>query len=251
MKTKLTGVLAFPACLGLLFGMTASAQDKPAETYIYGNYSVCDLDKQDRADEIYAQVEKPILDAAVTSGMIKGYGHYAHHTGGRWRRLQYFSASSVEDLLTSQKKLGDQSEAANKKLGDEAAGICNAHDDYIWRRVAGTSGSTSPGGFVFSTYYVCDSSREDQADALVQQVMAPIYDKMVAEGKLKSWGWLEHIVGGQYRRVDTIGAADLGSLMAARGALIEAFEDNAAGDAFTSICGSHTDYIWEVKHSNP
>jgi hypothetical protein len=78
-----------------------------------------------------------------------------------------------------------------------------------------------------------------------------MYDKMVADGKLKSWGWLEHIVGGQYRRVATMSATDVKSLMVARGAVVEAFTDNAAADAFTDICDSHTDYIWNVKYSSP
>jgi hypothetical protein len=157
----------------------------------------------------------------------------------------------MQALLDSQKKLSDQSDAANKKLGQEYAGICNSHDDYIWRRVAGSAGSTAPGGVTFSTYYVCDGTRETQADAMVQQVFAPVYDKMVADGKLQSWGWFEHIVGGKYRRLATMGAADLGALMAARGAIVQAFTDNAIGDAFTAICDSHSDYIWNVKYSNP
>lgn len=246
-----TGALALH--LGLFLGVVgaAQAQDKPAETYIYGTYQVCDLAKQDRSDDIFAQLDKPILDAAVTSGVIGGYGLYAHQTGGRWRRLQYTTASSIAALLDAQKKMADQADATNKKLGQEYATICSAHDDYIWRRVAGSAGSVAPGGAAFSTYYVCDGTREAQADALVEQVFAPVYDKLVADGKLKSWGWLEHIVGGQYRRVATMGATDLKALMAARGEIVQAFTDNAAGDAFTDICDAHTDYIWTVKFGNP
>ncbi len=250
MKCKY-GALALQGCLLLGLAGAAQAQEKSAETYIYGTYQICDLAKQDRSDEIFAQVEKGILDAAVADHTISSYGLYAHHTGGHWRRLSYTSGPSIQALLDAQKKIGDKADAANKKLEQEYATICHSHDDYIWRRVAGTAGSTSPGGVAFSTYYVCDGTRETQADALVQQVFAPVYDKMVADGKLKSWGWLEHIVGGEYRRVATMGAADLKSLMAARGEIVQAFTDNAAGDAFTDICDSHTDYIWNVKYSNP
>lgn len=239
------------ACLLIGAAAAAQAQDQPADTYIYGTYQVCDLAKQDRSDEIFAQLDKPILDAAVADKSINSYGLYTHQTGGRWRRLSYTTGSSVQALLDAQKKMGDQADATNKKLGQEYSAICNAHDDYIWRRVAGNAGQASPGGAVFSTYYVCDGTREEQADAIVQQVFAPVFDKMVADGKLKSWGWLEHIVGGQYRRAQTMGATDLKSLMAARAEIVEAFTDNPAGDAFTDICDSHTDYIWNVKYSAP
>jgi hypothetical protein len=212
---------------------------------------VCDLNQQDRADEIFNQLDKPILDAAKADGTITAYGYNAHNTGGRWRRVSYYMAPSIEALLDAGKKIGDQAEARNKKLSDEFTRICNAHDDYIWHRLAGSIGTTSPGGASFSTYFVCDATREAEADALVKQVFAPVYDKLVADGKLKSWGWLEHIVGSQYRRLATMGAIDMKSLMAARAAVVQALEDNPLGDTFTAICDSHADYMWEVRHSNP
>jgi hypothetical protein len=229
---------------------TAQAQDKPKELYIYATYHVCDVSQQDRADEIFTQLEKPILDAAVADGTIVAYGYNAHNTGGRWRRVQHFGAPTIQGLLDAQKKMGDQADAKDEKLGNEFAKICNAHDDYIWRRVAGSVGTVAPGGALFSTYYVCDA-REEQADALVGQVFAPVYDKMVAEGKLKSWGWLEHIVGGQFRRLETLSATDMKSLMEARAAINAALEDNALSDTFTDICDSHADYMWEIKASSP
>lgn len=246
-----TGSVALLATVFASAAGLAQAQDQAAETYVYGTYEVCDLAKQERADEIATQIERPVLDAAVSDKVITGYGRYVHHTGGQWRRLSFTSAPSIKALLDAQRVVGDKVEAANKKLSQEYAAICNAHDDYIWHRVAGTAGTRTPGGVVFSTYYVCDGTRENQADALVKQVFAPVYDKMVADGKLTSWGWLEHIVGGKYRRVATMGAKDLDALMSARAAIVESMSDNAVGDAFTSICDSHSDYIWNVAFSNP
>lgn len=250
MKTQRTGALVLPACLCALAGTAAIAQDKPADSYVYATYSECDLNRQDRADEIFGQLDKPILDAAVADGTITSYGYNRHHTGGPWRVVNYFMAPTIDGLLAAQKKIGDATDAKNEKLNDEASAICGRHDDYIWRRVAGKIGTTSPGGAAFSTYYVCDS-REKQADAIVEQLVAPVLDKQVADGKLKSWGWLEHIVGGDVRRLATMTAADLTSLMAARGELVEAIEGNALADQLSDICGSHSDYIWEVKYSNP
>ncbi len=162
--------------------------------------------------------------------------------------MTFSQAPTIEALLDAQKKIGDQADAKSKKLGDEYGKICNAHDDYIWRRVAGNAGTTAPGGASFSTYLVCDS-RETQADAIVEQVFAPIYDKMVADGKLKSWGYLEHIVGGQFRRLATMSATDMKSVMAARAEINKALTDNPLGDTFTEICDSHADYMWETKAS--
>ncbi|MGH8250707.1 MAG: hypothetical protein ACREVI_08405 [Steroidobacteraceae bacterium] len=245
------GAFLLLAGLCLAFGGTAFAQDKPAERFTYVTYFACDVTQQERADEIFAEVQKPIYDAAVADGTIQGYGWIAHQTGGKWRRATYFGAGSVQALLDAQKKIGDQVDAKSEKLSTEFGKICNAHDDYIWRTVAGNIGTVARGGAAFSTYFVCDQGREAEADALVTQVFGPVYDKMVADGKLKSWGWNEHIVGGSYRRLATISATDIKALMEARDAVVQAQIENPLGNTFTDICGDHTDYIWEITSQNP
>lgn len=247
MRKSVRGAVVLQGCLLLAVAGPALAQDKPPEAYVYGTYYVCDVTQQERSDQIFKEVDQQFYDAAVADGSISGYGLYAHQTGGRWRRAMFSVAPSIQALFDSQKKIGDQADAKNKKLEDEYGRICNTHDDYIWRRVAGNAGTTAPGNAVFSTYYVCDS-REAQADAIVTQVYAAAYDKMVADGKLKSWGWLEHVVGGEFRRLATITATDVKTLMEVRASIVES-QDNALGDAFTNICSSHADYIWEVKAS--
>jgi hypothetical protein len=253
MTTKRTGATVLPACLCLLAAPAAMAQDKPAERFIYATYSYCDFSKQERYDEIFEQVQQPLLEAAMKDGTITNYGYLVHQTGGQWRRAAVHGAGSVQALLDAQKKIGDQADAneKNKRLGAEASAICPSHDDYIWRTVAGNLGTASRGGAAFSTYYVCDQTRESQADAAVTGMLAPVFDKMVADGKLKSWGWLEHVVGGKYRRLATISATDVKALMEARSAIVDAMEDNPGGDMLTAICGEHTDYIWELRHEAP
>ena len=251
MRKLLIGAIVLQAGAYLAVAGIAQAQDKPAESFTYATYHVCDVTRQERADEIFEQLQKPFYDAAIADGTIKSYGYLAHHTGGKWRRALYYMAPSVQGLLDAQQKIGDQIDAKNEKMSNEFGQICNSHDDYIWRRIAGNVGTVARGGASFSVYNVCDSSREEQADALVTQVFAPVYDKMVADGKLKSWGWIEHIVGGQYRRVATISATDMKTLMEARAEVIQTVFDNPLGDTFTDICGDHADYMWEIKFSNP
>lgn len=248
MNKFLKGAVLLQSCLLLAVSGSAQAQGEPAESYVYGTYHVCDVTQQERADEIFKTLDQQFYDAAVADGSLSGYSFYAHQTGGKWRRAMFMVAPSIQALLDAQKKIGDQAEAKNKKLSTEFGKICNAHDDYIWRSVAGNVGTATPGKAIFSTYFVCDS-REVQADAIVTQVFAPIYDKMVAGGKLKSWGYLEHIVGGHFRRVATMSAADMKSLMAARAEINQALQDNPLGDTFTEICDSHDDYMWEVVAS--
>jgi hypothetical protein len=91
-------------------------------------------------------------------------------------------------------------------------------------------------------------AKEDRVDELVEKVFAPIYDAHVGPGKLRSWGWSEHIVGGKYRRLSTMTADDWPTLLGMRAAIFEAMDeaDSALADDFAEICGSHSDYLWEI-----
>ena len=48
-------------------------------------------------------------------------------------------------------------------------------------------------------------------------------------------------------------APDHKSLLKARSELIEAMyaEGNTAGEEFTTICGSHADYMWDIQIETP
>ena len=251
MMTIRKGAIVLPAFACLLVGMTASAEDKPADVYVYSTYHYCDFSKQERADEIFDQSQRLASEAAVKDGTISSYGWLAHQTGGQWRRADYFTAGSVQALLDAQKKMNPEGDDKSKKLMAEFGAICSTHDDYIWRRVAGNIGTIARGTAAFSTYYVCDQGRESQADELIKSSIGPILDKLVTDGKLKTWGWNEHIVGGEYRRLATMSATDMKALLEARGALVEALDSNPAGDMLTEICPSHADYMWEIKSQAP
>jgi hypothetical protein len=249
MKTMLKGAALLQGCLFLTATAFAQTADEPEDTYVYGTYYVCDVTQQDRADEIFEELNKPVYEAAVADGTISGYSYYAHHTGSKWRRGVFFVADSIDGLLDAQGEMGEAVDAKDEDLSAEFGKICNLHEDYIWRSVAGTAGTSEPGKAVFSVYYVCDA-REAQADALVKQVFAPIYDGLVADGSLTSWGYLEHIVGGHIRRLDTCSAGHLNALLAARVQLVDALTDNPLTDTFTQMCDAHNDYMWEVKASS-
>jgi hypothetical protein len=93
---------------------------------------------QEQADELVMKNSAPIYDAAVADGTIKGWGWLAHHTGGKWRRIQYHASDTIEGLLTAQETLQQRSEAAGVS-NDGFAQICGAHDDYIWKSEVGNT----------------------------------------------------------------------------------------------------------------
>jgi len=241
----------------ILFSLVATsgalmAQEEAPSTFTYATYFYCDANGQDQVDEIIKTKNAPVFDQLVKDGVISSWGWMAHHTGGKWRRVQYYQAPSIDGLLDAQAEMDKRFDAVPDNGDEEFGNICSSHDDYIWKVESGT-GSDTRSDAGFSVYYVCNEVREERADEIWAKDFAPILNKAVADGKLSSWGWQSHQVGGKYRRIQTMTAPTHKALLAARGELIEAMygDDNAAGKEFTEICGSHADYMWNIQIETP
>ena len=100
--------------------------------------------------------------------------------------------------------------------------------------------------FIIGEYFVCDVTRENFADVLVEKALGPIYQRHVDSGELNGWGWLRHNYGGRWRRLLFATGNDLDTMMAARTAILEEQQTENPDDfrEFMSICGSHDDLIW-------
>jgi len=232
-------------------GLVAQEKEEAKDNYVYATYFYCNTATQEKADELVIKNVYPVYDAAVADGTINSWGWLSHHTGGQWRRIQYHSSDSVAGLLTAQETVAKRIEEASGGVDDGFSSICSAHDDYIWKSEGGSATTGTRGKASISVYMVCDFSKEDRADEIVETVFAPIYNKAVADGKITSWGWLSHVVGGEYRRLSTMSADNYGDLIAAREEILETIYgegENAAAAEFSEICGSHTDYLWDVDH---
>jgi len=232
--------------------MALSAEEEnKEERYIYSTYFYCNTAKQEQADELVKKNTVPVYDAAVADGTIKGWGWLSHHTGGQWRRIQYHTSDSVAGLLKAQEILGKRMDEATGGANDGFGEICSSHDDYIWKAEAGGVGTEERAKAGLSVYHVCNFAKEERADEIVKTVFAPVYDKAVAAGKIKSWGWSSHQVGGKYRRLGTMTAANYDDLLKAWGEILEEIYgdgDNAEANEFSEICTSHTDYLWDIVH---
>jgi hypothetical protein len=247
----------FVAVTTLAAAGSAVAQDDESSSrpFVYSTYYECDFADQGLADMIYKSVQAPIYDAAVDDGTISGWGWLVHHTGGKWRRANYYTAPTIEALLAAQDTLAERVEKADPQAAASLSRICGAHDDYIWQSVTGSGGEGSiavakSGEAGVSQYMVCKMSEQTRADELVKGVVAPIYDQLVADGKLSGWGWLEHAVGGEYRRLLTMRGADHATVLEAWGEAIDqlAEKHEAEMKEFDDICYSHQDYMWDIAH---
>ena len=250
---KTTRILAVVAGLTALT-LACVAQEEEDEgplAFTYASYFYCDNGPVKRADELVAE-DAERMDGLVEAGTISGWGWLAHHTGGQWDRIFYFQADTVDALLDGLEATADSGDEEEDDAEDEGPGfgeICPRHDDYIWSVENGSEGDNR-GEVGFSVYHVCDINREERADEIVDEHIAPILNQFVEDGKLTSWGWSSHVVGGRFRRLQTMTGPDVKSLLKARGEAIDAIyeEDSEAGTEFSEICGPHVDYVWDIVH---
>lgn len=240
---KILGLLVVVA-VGL-FARTALAADEEMakETYIYGTYFYCDVAGEEAADAVFDRRLRPTYEKAMKDGTITGWGYLKHHTGGKWRRLTYHMAHGATDVIKASDAMGAMRDKDWTDEDDAFGRACRSHDDYIWRNVAGNV-TDKRGKIGMSVYFKCNMSDEARADEIVKTVFAPIYDANLGKGMLTSWGWISHFVGGEYRRALTMTAANIDDLMTTRAKILE--NDIPEGQEFVKICGSHSDYIWDV-----
>jgi hypothetical protein len=254
MKHVSRGVLAVVCLVMITSGVVA--QDEPTG-YIFGVYYKCDQNREAVADLMMEHIFGPIYDRHVQEGNLTGWGWLSHNVGGDWRKLNYFAANSIDKLLDTRTAIIEEIQSQNAVLGREMTSVCPDHDDFIWANV---SGSSPPGELLadrgeasYSTYYFCNTSKQERADEIVEQAYAPVLNRLVSEGKLNSWLWAAHVVGGKYRRLMSYTGADHKSLIGAVNAMGVALDADYAelSEEFTGICGTHDDYLWSNVISRP
>jgi len=249
MKSSIKIILAV---LFLASPFLAIAQEEEAaeDNFVYATYFYCDPAGEEAADALVESLWKPAYDAAVEAGTIGNWGYYSHHTGGQWRRLQWYSAHSIAELLNAQTAVGEaMDEAAGDDDNDAFGDACTRHDDYIWQVTNGSVLTVENVGTAsISTYHVCSLAKSDRADEIVATEYAPMLNGYVEDGSLTSWGWLSHRIGGKIRRIQTMTATDMPALLAATAKIFPAMGQVESGDEFDNICTSHTDYLWNIVH---
>ncbi len=245
--------IAIVVSLGLASGSCVAQDDDGPAGFSYVTYYVCDVATQGNMDTVVETNEKAVFDKWVADGKLIAWGYLSHYTGGRWRRAQYHVSPTIADALNNQAAIFTEIYSDNQAGGQARADACEAHDDYVWAIDQGSPTGTERGDVGYSTYYVCDINGQQRADEIWAEANAPILNKLQEEGKIASWGWQSHVVGGRYRRLQTITGADYASVVNANGQLVQFSPegDEALREEFNDICWTHTDYLWDIVHETP
>ncbi|MDZ7644598.1 MAG: hypothetical protein U5K76_10500 [Woeseiaceae bacterium] len=237
------------AVLAVLLPAAAAAENGPMG-YTYATYYVCDVATQANMDNVVEINEKRVFDQWVAEEKMLDWGYLSHSTGGRWRRLHYHVAPTIDDVLRNQAAVFSSIYAGNAVGAQARAAACASHDDYIWSIDQGSAPGAGAGDVRRAAYFVCDINREARADAIVRQIHAPLLDALVEDDRLSGWNWQSHVLGGEFRRLAVLEGGDHASVVQASLEMQQTLrrEHPQLLSEFNAICGAHTDYLWDVVH---
>ena len=245
-------VMAIVALCLLLSAGSAVAQE---QNFIFGEYYVCDQNREPIADLLVEHVYGPIYQKQVDAGNITGWGWLAHRIGGEWRRILISTGTDMAKIIAARGAIVAELQESAPNENRMFTEICDSHDDVIWRRVAGPIDPelSNVGNFSYSSYYFCNQAKQDRADEIFKELLEPAINKLVESGELKSWGWFAHAFGGIHRRLMTHSGMDQAALMASVVKYNEAAGETnqALANEFTEICGTHVDYMWNRMLPKP
>ncbi|MDH3588808.1 MAG: hypothetical protein OEQ74_05335 [Gammaproteobacteria bacterium] len=103
--------------------------------------------------------------------------------------------------------------------------------------------------YFYASYFNCDPVGEDAADKTFEKYFKPAYEAGMKSGDITGWGYLKHMTGGNWRRINYhMGNSVVGVLNAVekQGEIVDKALKPRDND-FGRACRSHDDYVWEVK----
>lgn len=232
-----------------------SAQED-ATAYVYASYYECSPGSISGAVQNIRDNWTPIVQESMDGGAVAAWGALTHATGNTWSVGLYHVGPDLDRLRGA---LDDGIERLYSENPDAAAAFgeaCPTHEDYVWTTLVASQPpsqvAAERGTAVMSVYWVCDEGREAVADLIFEEKMAPLWNEQVEAGLVTSWSWLEHYLGGEYRRLLAVDGPDHASLLEARTNVIEAFGENPGlGAAFSEVCNGHQDNLFDIAISRP
>lgn len=233
-----------------LAGPSIAQDDEGQQRYMYATYYICDQANQGNMDRLVEANEVPVFDQLVEDGKLTSWGYLAHFTGGKWRRAQYHVAPTLEGAFDVQLEVSSSAYTDDREGGQARAEACPGHDDYIWAAVQGSTPGTERGTVSLSVYFECSVADQARADEIFAEAYAPRLNQQQEDGRIASWGWLSHVLGGEYRRLQTVTGSDYASVATSRlDVLRDVGRDHPElAREFAGICHTHVDYLWDIVH---
>lgn len=191
---KVLTIVSVAATLGswtLLAGAQNEAKEKP-RLYTYSANWVIPRAKWDEMDKANAGDHK-ILDAAVASGAILGYGDdetLVHQVDGSTHDT-WWVANSMAGLLD----MLDEFYKSKSAVSPVLASATKHWDNVYVSRYYGWRPGSVKGGYIYgASYKLKPDAPSDAVDTLSKNFIAPLFEKLMADGTVQAYQVAEETV---------------------------------------------------------
>lgn len=251
-RTSFIGLLclcALPLAVPL-YAQNAGEGKPPVYTYI-SEWAVpraqwADMVKLDDAD-------KPLMDKLISDGTLTGYGAFTNliHQEGEPTHGTWMTATSEGNILKALEAVYAHPGSVTAPVQGESK-----HWDYILvSRMYNSRSGKSDNGYLAGEQWTVKPGQMHAYDELVKTQLVPIYEKLLADGTITSYGMgTEDFHTGKMGVVDAwFTTPDAASFDKASKAFDEEFAKNPMlGSAFLSLVDreGHRDFLDRLRYAN-
>jgi hypothetical protein len=240
-------VLCLASALAPLQAQTAAKTKPPVYTYV----AQWDVPRAQWADMTKADdQERPLLDKLVADGTLIGYGAYTNliHQEGEPTHGTWFSATSEGNLLKALETI-----YAQPGLVTSPVQAASKHwDQILTGEMYNYKPGTSNGGYLTWTRWEVKPGAMRGYTDLAKKVFTPVFEKLLADGTINSYGELTEDYHQQKLGViyDYFTVPDAASMDKANKALEDAFNNTPSlGDAIRGLTEreGHRDFLTRLR----
>lgn len=190
-------VTALSALALLLVAAPAAAQDQePAASLIYEAYfkvNFADLPEWTRQFETYSV---PILREMESDGLIEGWGHWQHNTGGEYNvrfAIRLYDWSDIDTFWN--RYLTGMSEAVPAAEQAATSHMIEAHYDEVWNIGTVNVRPSATYQHMYASTFQVNFGDVEAWDAFWQENVLPVMEEAMDAGTLAGVVLLDHNTG--------------------------------------------------------
>ncbi|HUV13161.1 MAG TPA: hypothetical protein VMY18_05930 [Acidobacteriota bacterium] len=144
--------------------------------------------------EFFEKFEKPVLDKALSEGLIEEYGIDAIslHDPDGYTHTTWFSASTMaglENVLDAFEAAAEARSTSGNNVNNEFAGMVTKHRDSILRSIShGAKPVKLDDGYFFGTMTRVKRGKGRDYNKTWEAFVKPVYEQLLADGTIVSYG---------------------------------------------------------------
>ena len=190
--TALFSVLLF----GFVSGAMAQTNGDPA--HIYEAYYQVNYGDMPEWNRLFNEHSVPVLEDLQTKGVIQGWSHWQHQTGGEYNVRFTARTNDWASIDTFWSEYLAQLNARSPEDSEAFGRMIAAHHDEIWNVAAVNVPEGVENAYMYAATYRHNFADGPEWDRIWGELATPVLDQAMADGLLGGWVRLTHNTGGDH-----------------------------------------------------